>query len=114
MVCDLKETLVKIIDTLKIYQRMFYLALAAITITMALGFITGLYQGSLADFDRQGISASDIQVNQLLMVIIIGLFVLGITVGGIFLFLRWGFRRLYGNYIHKLKQTLKELEEIDE
>lgn len=114
MVCDLKETLVKIIDTLKIYQRMFYLALAAITLTMALGFITGLYQGSLADFNQQGITASEIQVNQLLLVIIIGLVVLGVSVGGIFLFLRWGFRRLYGNYIYKLKETLKELEEIDE
>ena len=114
MVCDLKETLVKIIDTLKIYQRMFYLALAAITTTMAIGFIAGLYQGSLADFNRQGITASEIQFNQLFLVIIIGLFVLGVTVGGIFLFLRWGFRRLYGNYILKLKQTLKELEEIDE
>lgn len=114
MVCDLKETLIKIIDTLKIYQRMFYLALVAITITMAVGFITGLYQGSLADFNRQGIAISEIQINQVFLVIIIGLIVLGITVGGVFLFLRWGFRRLYGNYILKLKQTLKELVEIDE
>ncbi len=114
LVCDIKETLVKIIDTLKIYQRMFYLALIAVTITMATGFITGLYQGSLANFSNRGISASEIQFNQLLLIILIGLLVLSITVGGIFLFLRWGFRRLYGNYILKLKQTLKELEEIDE
>ncbi len=114
VVCDLKETLVKIIDTLNIYRRLFYLALVIITLTMAVGFITGLYQGSLADFSNQGISISEIQVNQLLLIILIGLLVLSITVGGIFLFLRWGFRRLYGNYIYKLKQTLKELEEIDE
>jgi hypothetical protein len=114
IVCDLKETLVKIIDTLKIYQRMFYLALISITLTMAVGFITGLYQGSLADFGERGISYSDIQFNQLFLIIIIGLIVLTITVGGIFLFMRWGFRHLYGNYIFKLKQTLKELEEIDE
>ena len=114
VVCDLKETLIKIIDTLKIYQRMFYLALIAITFTMAIGFITGMYQGSLADFSDQGIPFSEIQINQLVLIILIGLLVLTVTVGGIFIFLRWGFRRLYGNYISKLKQTLKELEEIDE
>lgn len=113
VVCDLKETLIKIIDTLKIYQRMFYLALIAITFTMAIGFITGMYQGSLADFSDQGIPFSEIQINQLVLIILIGLLVLTVTVGGIFIFLRWGFRRLYGNYISKLKQTLKELEEID-
>lgn len=114
VVCDLKETLKKIIDTLTIYQRLFYLALIAITLTMAVMFITGLYQGSLADFNQQGISASEIQVNQLVLIILIGLLVLSITVGGIFFFLRWGFRRLYGNYIQKLRQTLNELEEINE
>ena len=44
----------------------------------------------------------------------IGLAFLFIVVGGIFVFLRWGFRRLYGNYYHKLKRTLKELNEIEE
>ncbi len=114
VVCDLKETLIKIIDTLKIYQRMFYLALIAITFTMAIGFITGMYQGSLADFSEQGIPFSEIQINQLVLIVLIGLVVLTVTVGGIFIFLRWGFRRLYGNYISKLKQTLKELKEINE
>lgn len=114
MVCDLRETLIKIIDTLKIYQRLFYLALITITLTMAVGFITGMYQGSIDDFSKQGIPISEIQLNQLLLIILIGLVVLSITVGSIFLFLRWGFRRLYGNYIYKLRQTLKELEEIDE
>lgn len=113
-VCDLKTTLRKIIETLTIYRRLFYLALAAVILTMALGFITGVYEGSVAGFDQQGISLSEIQLNQLLLVVIIGLVVLGVTIGGIFLFLRWGFRRLYGNYLQKLRQTLKELEEIDE
>lgn len=112
--CDLKETLVKIIDTLKIYQRMFYLALISVTVTMALGFITGMYQATFGEVEKQGVPFSEIQIDQLMLAILIGLVILLVTVGGIYIFLRWGFRRLYGNYIAKLKSTLKELKEINE
>ena len=114
MVCNLRDTLKKIIETLNIYQRLFYLALISITFTMALGFITGLYQESILELEQQGMSFSEIILNQLLLEIGIGLAFIIIVVGGIFLFLRWGFRRLYGNYYHKLKRTLKELDEIEE
>ena len=114
VICNLKETLMKIIDTLMIYKRMFYLALVLISLTMAMSFISGMYQQALIDFHQQGLSTSEIQMNQWIPIAFIGLLVLGVTVGGIFLFLRWGFRRLYGNYIDKLKYTLKELKEIEE
>ena len=112
--CELKETLIKIINTLKIYQRMFYLALISVTVTMALGFITGMYQATLGDVEKQGIPFSEIQIDQLMLAVLIGLVILFITVGGVYIFLRWGFRRLYGNYIAKLKSTLTELNEIKE
>lgn len=114
VVCDLKDTLIKIIDTLNIYQRLFYLALISLTFTMALGFIAGLYQESIFELEQQGMSFSEIILHQLLLEIAIGFVFIIIVVGGIFLFLRWGFRRLYGNYYLKLKRTLKELEEIEE
>ncbi|MCF6359079.1 MAG: hypothetical protein L3J54_14875, partial [Draconibacterium sp.] len=114
MTCNLKETLTKIIDTLKLYQRLFYLALISVTFTMTLGFTTGLYQESAMELESQGIQFSEIQFDQLFLQIIVGLVFLVVTVGGIFVFFRWGFRRLYGNYYHKLKQTLKELNEIDD
>jgi len=114
MICNLKDTLKKMIATLNIYQRLFYLALVSITFTMALGFITGLYQESILELEQQGMSVSEIILNQLLLEIGIGLAFIIIVVGGIFLFLRWGFRKLYGNYYYKLKRTLKELEEIEE
>jgi len=112
--CDLKDTLKKTIETLNLYRRLFYLALISMTLTMALGFITGLYQGSFAQVENQGISFSEIKMDQLFLTIAIGLVFIFIIVGGIFIFLRWGFRKLYGNYIQKLKLTLKELNEIDE
>jgi hypothetical protein len=110
--CDLKDALRKIIETLNLYQRLFYLALISLAITQVLGFIAGLYQGSFAKLESQGVSFSEIQINQLLLEIGIGLAFIVFVVGGIFVFLRWGFRKLYGNYHLKLKRTLKELEEI--
>ncbi len=111
---QLKETLVKIIDTLKIYQRLFYLALITLLFAMASGFITGLYKGFLKGVEQQGLIFSQVPRDELVLPVLIGLAILIVTIGGIFLVLRWGFRRLYGNYINKLKLTLIELEEIDE
>jgi hypothetical protein len=114
IVCNLKETLLKIIDTLKIYQRLFYFALFSLLLAMGSGFVTGMYEGFLTGVKEQGAAFSEIEPDKLIFAIFIGAVVLITTIGSIFIFLRWGFRRLYGNYIHKLKLTLKELGEIDE
>lgn len=112
--CNLRETLVKIIDTLNIYQRMFYLALVSVTVTIALGFVTGIYEGVLIQAEQQGIPANEIGIGNLATTIFITAFLLFIMTFGVFIILRWGFRKLYGNYIQKLKLTLKELDEIEE
>ena len=44
--CDLKGTLKKIINTLLIYQRLFYLALASLLLAMASAFISGMFIGT--------------------------------------------------------------------
>lgn len=111
--CNLRETLVKIIKTLKIYQRLFYLALIFLSAAMTVSFITGLYDGMEETAADSGVLMSDIPLQILLLTILVGFVVLVLMVGGIFLLMRWGFRRLYGNYIHKLKNTLNELDEID-
>ena len=112
--CDLRETLQKIIDTLILYQRLFYLALVTLMVNIGSAFITGLYSGEKLKLENQGAQLTDIDPQQLFLVVVIGLIILVILVGGVFLFLRWGFRKLYGNYIQKLKATLNELEEIGE
>lgn len=112
--CNLEETLIKIIGILKIYQRMFYLALITLLFAMSSGFVSGMYKGFSDGVKKQGVPFSEIQPDQLILAIFIGLVILIISVGGIFIFLRWGFRKLYGNYIQKLKLTLNELEEIEE
>ncbi len=114
VLCNLRETLVKIIDTLRIYRRMFYLALVTLLVAMGSGFVTGMYRGFLDGVRQKGFSISEIQPGQLILPVFLGVVILALLVGGFFLLLRWGFRRLYGNYIDKLKYTLKELDEIEE
>ncbi len=111
--CNLKETLVKIIGTLRIYKRLFYLALIILTTSMVLQFISGLFTGMHEGLEQREVLLTDVPLGKWVLVTIIGLTVLIITVGGIYLLMRWGFRRLYGNYISKLKQNLSELNEID-
>ncbi len=111
--CELKETLQKIIQTLSLYQRLFYLALVTFMVAIGLSFISGLYEGVNVSMHEQGAEFADLDTKKLLLIVAVGLFVLTILVGGLFLFLRWGFRKLYGNYIHKLKDTLLELEESE-
>ena len=111
--CNLKETLLRIIETLLLYQRLFYLTLFIFALAMALQFISGMHTGMAFDMENQGIQLSEIPVGKWFLITGIGLLVLVLTVGGIYLLLRWGFRRLYGNYIDKLKATLHELNEIE-
>lgn len=112
MICNLKETLKKIIDTLSIYKTMFYLALVVLLVTIGSGFVTGIYTGVAENATELGIPMNEVDTKQLFVAALTGIAGLVVLVGGVFVFLRWGFRKLYGNYIDKLKQTLKELEEI--
>lgn len=114
MNCNLKETLVKIINTLQIYQTMFYLALATFLLAIGTGFVTGMYKGFLDGVQEKGMVLAEVQGDKIALVILIGLFILILITGLVFFFLRWGFRKLYGNYIHKLKLTLRELQEIED
>ncbi len=111
--CNLRETLTKILGTLYIYKRLFYLALIMFSLAMALQFISGMYTGMAYDMKTQGIPFSEVPVDKLLLATGLGLVVLVLTVGGIFLLMRWGFRRLYGDYINELRYTLRELDELD-
>ena len=81
---------------------------------MASAFSTGMIEGLSHSAEIQGLQFSDIETQQLLLALLISVVIIVIIGGGIFFFLRWGFRRLYGNYINKLKLTLRELEEIEE
>ncbi|WP_394706681.1 hypothetical protein [uncultured Draconibacterium sp.] len=111
--CDLKGTLKKIIETLILYQRLFYLALASILLAMASAFTTGMYEGLNHNAELQGLQFTDIETSKLILAVLISVLIVVLFGGAIFFFLRWGFRKLYGNYIKKLKATLRELQELE-
>ncbi len=111
--CKLSQTLTKIIHTLNIYRRMFYLAIMVLVVSTATGFIAGMYQGVIYNTQKSGISISEINTGNLILTFLMGLVGLLILTGGLFFLFRWGFRRLYGNYLTKLKSTLQELNEIE-
>ncbi len=113
-ICDLKVTLIKTIDTLKIYQTMFYLTLAILLFSIAMGFLSGLHRGFLDLVNEKGIPLDDVQLDKIVLVGLIGFAVILLITGAVFLFLRWGFNKLYGNYIKKLKLTLQELQDIED
>lgn len=110
--CDLRESLRKIINTLQIYKRLFYLALVTFSVAIAISFITGMYTGMEESAAENGFLMSEIPAGKLILAVLLGLVVLVILVGSVFLLMQWVFRKLYGNYLQKLKVTLNELDEV--
>lgn len=102
--CSLRQALQKVIRVLVTYKRLFVLALVIFLLSSATGYIAGFYKG----VHIQGTSGI-----YLPLTIILGVLTLLLFTGLLFLLLRWVFRRLYGNYLHQLQQTLKELDELD-
>jgi hypothetical protein len=115
--CDisgaLSPALKKIIHTLNIYRQMFYLAIMVLVVSTATGFIAGMYQGVIYNARTHGISLQEMSTGSLILTLLLGLAGLLILTGGLYLLFRWGFRRLYGNYLIQLKETLQELNEIE-
>lgn len=111
--CDLAGTLKKIIHILNLYQRMFYYAIFVVLASTATGFIAGFFKGLEYSSQISGVSVNEIQPWQTVVAILIGLVVLGLISAGLFFLFKWGFRRLYGNYLQQLKSTQAELNEIE-
>lgn len=102
-ICDLRHTLLKITGVLTFYQRLFSLALAIIILTAATGFTVGFYTTVHENNTAEGFFVP---------VLISGFLFLVILSVVVFFFLRWVFRRIYGNYLLQLRKNLQELDEI--
>ena len=110
---DLRLRLVGIINTIDTYRKMFNLALALLLVVTGISFLTGLYMGLEMAALEKGRTLADLKPWQIARVLLIGAGVLLAIIGGFLWLFRWGFRRLYGNYLKKLKSTLQELDEIE-
>lgn len=111
--CDLKNTLKQIIRILILYQRLFLIAVIFLMLATAVDFIAGMHSGILFSASQKGIVLNDIESSKIVLIIFVGIVIILLLTGGIFFLFRWIFKRLYGNYLQKLKLTLKELDEIE-
>lgn len=110
---QLRDLLIGIRETLKTYQRMFYLAVVVLLLNMVVGFAAGLYEGLKIQADLVSGGIIDITTNKIFLIVGISLAVIIPMVAFSFLLLRWGFNKLYGKYLQSLENTLKELDESE-
>ena len=108
---QLKDFLNGILDTLKTYRRMFYLAVIILLINMIASFSAGLYQGIKYNIGNLPAGMENFTTSKIVLIILIGLSVLIPLIALTFFILRWGFNKLYGRYLDRLNETLKELDE---
>ncbi|MBL7971751.1 MAG: hypothetical protein JNL03_09555 [Prolixibacteraceae bacterium] len=110
---QLKDLLRGILDTLKTYQRMFYLAVVILLINIILSFTAGIYEGIKFSAHPANGGIQNLPTSKILLIVAIGLAILIPLVALLFLFLRWGFNKLYGRYLVRLNEALRELDESD-
>jgi hypothetical protein len=111
MTCDLADTLRKIIKILNLYQRLFYYTIFIILISTASSFIAGFLKSIEYSAQISGVPSGQMNTFQIIFSMVIGLIFLLLLSYGLFVLFRWGFRKLYGNYLKKLQLTLAELNE---
>ena len=102
--CSLRQELIKVIKVLTAYKRLFGLVLIIFLLVSATGYIAGFYKG----IHLQGQSGAYLPI-----AIVLGVITLFLLTLMLFLLLRWGFRKLYGNYLDQLQKMLRELDELD-
>lgn len=108
---QLVDLLTGILDTLRTYRRMFYLAVVILLINMVVSFSAGLYQGVKYKAGSAAGGMESLAFSKILIIIGVGLVFLIPLIALTFFLLRWGFNRLYGRYLVRLNETLQELDE---
>lgn len=111
---NLRNVLQSIINILFTSRKLFYSALAILLLVLSISFVTGLFRGVELKANELGADMMDLGSSpQMIRTIIFGMLILLVFISGLFILFRWGFRKLYGNYISQLKETLQELDEIE-
>jgi hypothetical protein len=103
--CDIRHALLKVIGILTIYQRLFVVSLFIIMISSVTGFTAGYFTSIRENQTSEGF---------LFPVILFGVLLIALLTWLIFQLLRWIFRKVYGNYLDQLRNTLAELDELEE
>lgn len=110
---QIKDLLDGVIETLKTYRRLFYLAVIILLLNMVVGFAAGLYLGIKIKADAQNLEISNLDISQILSAVGVGLLILVPLIALMFFILHWGFNKLYGKYLQTLNDTRNELDESE-
>ena len=108
---QLKDLLTGILDTIKTYRRMFYLAVVILLINMVVSFAAGLYEGVKVKADSVAGGMENLAASKIFTIFGVGLAILIPLIAITFFLLHKGFNNLYGRYLIKLNETLLELDE---
>jgi hypothetical protein len=109
---NLKETLNRIINIVDSYRKMFYVILFVVMIDIIVSFTTGYYMGYNHQVQEMGLDVNAIPALKWLIIVLSFLITIGVLVGGFYFLFSLFYRRLYGRYLSRLKDTLRELNEI--
>lgn len=110
---QLKDLLIGILETLKIYRRTFNLAVVILLLNIMVSFAAGLYEGIKYSAQNSPGGMENLTTSKIFQIIGVGLALLIPMVAGTFFLLRWGFNKLYGRYLIRLNETLNELDETE-
>jgi hypothetical protein len=101
--CNLRQGLIQVIQVLTTYNRLFVLALVMFLLASASGYVAGYYTGITAGTPSEFFQPFSI---------IFGIITLILLTGFLFLLIRWIFRKIFGQYLAQLRETLRELDEL--
>lgn len=108
---QLKDLLKGMLETIQTYRRMFYMAIIILLLNITVGFLAGLYEGVKFSTVNLPGGIESLPSSKILLMIGLGLAILIPVIAATFFILRWGFDKLYGRYLVKLNDTLRELDE---
>ncbi len=105
---NLKDSLSRIVKTLRMFRNLFYAALGIIILNIAISFTSGIV-AALNLYAEQGVKYT---LSMKLTIIFVCFVILLVILLAFYYLWNYIFKKLYGRYLVKLKLTLNELENI--
>lgn len=110
---NLRNTLVRLIGIVTSYKKMFYIVLVILLFYVTVAFSSGFFLETSYQIKESGLNLASLSFKGWLMIITAFSLALGAFLVVFFLLFNFFFKRLYGRYLKKMIETLKELDEVN-
>jgi len=110
---NLKDTLTRLIGIVTSYKRMFYVVMVIVLFYIAVSFSSGFFLETNYRMEETGLNLSELTLKGWTIMISAFTITLGLVVVTYYLLFNFFFKRLYGRYLKKMTETLKELDEVN-